>query len=96
MPSVSPATSPPLPRASPVPSAQATLDSRILWPTLGPYYPKAGPSGVLAIALAYFSLGVAVGGLMKQSPRARRWLPIASTVITRVSRQGAWSSIRRP
>ena len=30
------------------------------WP-LGPYYPKAGPLGVLAIALAYFSLGVAVG-----------------------------------
>ncbi len=76
MPSVSPSTSPPLPRASPVPSAQATLDARILWPTLGPYYPKAGPSGVLAIALAYFSLGVAVGGLMRQSPRARRWLPL--------------------
>jgi hypothetical protein len=46
-----------------------------LWPTLGPSYPNAGVAGVLAIALAYFSLGVAVGALLKPSPRGRRWLP---------------------
>jgi len=54
----------------------ATLDPKLLLPTLGPYFPKAGVIGVLVIAVAYFSLGVAVGGLLKQSPRARRWLPI--------------------
>lgn len=47
-----------------------------LWPTLGPSFPNAGVAGVLAIAAAYFSLGVAVGALLKQSPGGRRWLPI--------------------
>jgi hypothetical protein len=76
MPSVSPAASPPLPRVSPVPIVQALPPGPgVIWPTLGPSYPKAGPVGVLVIALAYFSLGVAVGALMKQAPRARRWLP---------------------
>jgi len=46
-----------------------------LWPQLGPSYPNAGLAGVLVVALAYFSLGVGVGALMKQSPRARAWLP---------------------
>ena len=39
-------------------------------------HPNAAPAGLLVIALAYFSLGVAVGALLKQSPRARRWLPL--------------------
>ena len=64
------------PTPAPSPSVLATFDVRLLQPSLGPSYPKAGPIGVLVIALAYFSLGVAVGALMKQSPRARRWLPV--------------------
>ena len=75
MPSASPAVSPPAPQASPVPSAQTTFDSSILIPTLGPSFPKAGAVGVLVIALAYFSLGVAVGALLKHTEGARRWLP---------------------
>jgi hypothetical protein len=47
-----------------------------LWPQLGPSFPNAGAIGVVAIAVAYFSLGVAVGALMKHSPAARRWLPV--------------------
>lgn len=31
---------------------------------------------MLTVALAYFSLGVAVGALLKQAPRARPWLPV--------------------
>lgn len=54
----------------------ATLDPNLFRPVLGPSFPKAGAVGVLVIALAYFSLGVAVGGFLKQSPRARRWLPV--------------------
>ncbi len=46
-----------------------------LWPKLGPSYPHAGAYGVVAIALAYFSVGVAVGALLKHSPATRRWLP---------------------
>jgi hypothetical protein len=75
MPSVSPAPSPPLPRALLVPSVGATVGVGILRPTLGPFFPKAGPVGILVIALAYFSVGVAVGALMKHTPRARPWLP---------------------
>jgi hypothetical protein len=63
------------PQFPPVPNAQATLVPFALWPELGPMYPKAGLTGVLVIALAYFSLGVGVGALMRQSPNARRWLP---------------------
>ncbi len=66
----------PTPRPSPSPSVLATFDANLLQPTLGPYFPKAGVVGVLVIAVAYFSLGVAVGGLLKQSERARRWLPV--------------------
>lgn len=64
---------------APSPSVVATLDVRFfqpLTPTLGPEYPNVGPIGLLVIVLAYFSLGVAVGAVMKQSPRARRWLPL--------------------
>jgi hypothetical protein len=75
MPSATPPTTP-APRVAPSPSVVATLDIRILQPQLGPYFPKAGATGVLVIAVAYFSLGVAVGALLKQSPRARRWLPV--------------------
>ncbi len=74
MPSASPALSTPVLYPSPVPTT--TFDPGILIPTLGPFFPKAGAVGVLVIALAYFSLGVAVGALLKHSPRARRWLPI--------------------
>jgi len=82
MPSVSSVASvspPPLALASPPPlAATAPLTGPpmpTLWPQLGPTYPKAGLTGVLVIACAYFSLGVGVGALMRQSPRARRWLP---------------------
>jgi hypothetical protein len=76
MPSASSPTSPAPSLVVPSPSAIATLDPNLFHPMLGPSFPKAGAIGVVVIALAYFSLGVAVGGLMKQSPRARRWLPI--------------------
>jgi len=71
-----PSAAPPTPVQSPVVAATATLDLRMLQPTLPPMYPKAAPLGMLVVALAYFSLGVAVGGFMKQTPRARRWLPV--------------------
>ena len=76
MPSAAPLTSPDAPLATPVPRAVTTLPPGLVWPTLGPTYPKAGPLGMLVIALAYFSIGVAVGALLKQSPRGRRWLPV--------------------
>ena len=41
-----------------------------------PAYPKAGPLGMLAVAIAYFSIGVAVGALLNQSARWRRVLPL--------------------
>ncbi len=31
---------------------------------------------MLAVALAYFALGVAVGALVRESPQRRRWLPV--------------------
>ena len=71
-----PSAAPPTPAPRPSPSVMATIDPKLLQPTLGPYFPKAGVVGVLVIAVAYFALGVAVGGLMKQSQRARRFLPI--------------------
>jgi hypothetical protein len=76
MPSASPATSPSAPSATPVPGAVTTFPPGLLWPTLGPTYPKAGPLGMLVVALARFALGVAVGALLKQSPWGRRWLPV--------------------
>lgn len=76
MPSASPLTSPGAPLATPVPRAVTTFPPGLVWPTLGPTYPKAGPLGMLVVALAYFALGVAVGALLKQSPRGQRWLPI--------------------
>ena len=63
----------PLPLPSPVPSVG--IAPNLLWPPFGPQYPRASPLGVLTVALAYFSLGVAVGALLKQGPRGRRWLP---------------------
>ena len=75
MPSATPLTATsPAPLAAPVPVAFATLQPGQVWPTLGPTYPKAGPIGMLVVALAYFSLGVAVGALLKQSSQGRRWL----------------------
>ena len=76
MPSPSPAPPTPVPGTSSVPSAQATFAGLDLTPVLGPVFPKAGGVGVLVIALAYFSLGVAVGALLKHTERGRRWLPI--------------------
>ena len=73
MPSPSP-VAPPSPRP-PIPTIAVTLAPAELWPKLGPSYPKAGAWAVVAIALAYFSLGVAVGALLRQSPTTRRWLP---------------------
>jgi amino acid transporter len=71
-----PSAASPTPVTSAVVVATATIDLRMLQPTFPRTYPKAAPLGMLIIALAYFSLGVAVGGLMKQSSRARRWLPV--------------------
>jgi hypothetical protein len=76
MPSASPPTSPGAPLATPVPQALTTFPPDLVWPTLGPTYPKAGPLGMLVVALAYFALGVAVGALLEQSARGRRWLPV--------------------
>lgn len=66
---------PPPPGAALVPSPQATFVLPGNWPQPGPSYPKAGPIGLLVIALAYFSLGVGVGALTRQSPRMRRLVP---------------------
>ncbi|MCC6847840.1 MAG: hypothetical protein IT294_05015 [Deltaproteobacteria bacterium] len=77
MPSSSPPVSPapaPAPAAAPH-AVPVTLAPPGLWPTLGPSFPNAGAAGAIAIALAYFSLGVALGALLKQSPGGRRWLP---------------------
>lgn len=68
-----PTASPP---PTPLPAVAAPAAPPSLWPTLGPSFPNAGVAGALAIALAYFSLGVAVGALLKQSPTGRRWLPV--------------------
>ncbi len=70
-----PSAASPTPVTSPVVLATSTIDLRLLQPKF-PTYPKAAPLGMVVIALAYFSLGVAVGGFLKQSPRARRWLPV--------------------
>ncbi|MCC6764432.1 MAG: hypothetical protein IT293_07185 [Deltaproteobacteria bacterium] len=66
-----------MPSAPPPPSpiTAVAVPPPGLWPTPGPSFPNAGVAGVVAIALAYFSLGVAVGGWMRQSPGGRRWLP---------------------
>ena len=69
-----PAVTPPVLDASPA-NAPVIGPPPSLWPTLGPSFPRAGAIGVLAIALAYFSLGVAVGALLKPSVGGRRWLP---------------------
>lgn len=74
MPSAAPLTSTTAPLASPAPVAMTTAPT-FGWPAFGPTYPKAGPVGMLVVALTYFSLGVAVGALLKQSTRGRRWLP---------------------
>jgi hypothetical protein len=66
---------PPAPVVSPAPNAAVNVPPSGLWPTLGPTYPRAGVTGALVIALAYFSLGVAVGAFLKPSPFARRLLP---------------------
>ena len=76
MPSPSPLISPSPSPATPVPTVAAVVQPALVWPAFGPTYPKAGPVGMLVVALAYFSLGVAVGARLKQSPRGRRWLPV--------------------
>lgn len=43
---------------------------------LGPVYPHAAPLGLIAVALAYFALGVGVGVVMKSTAQRRRWLPL--------------------
>ncbi len=65
---------PPPPAVSPVPGI--AMQPPPPWPAFKPTYPKVWPAGLLVVALAYFSLGVAVGALLKHSPRARRWLPL--------------------
>lgn len=47
---------------------------RPAFPAWDPGYPYSGPLGMVAVALAYFALGVAVGVLLKDTPRVRRWL----------------------
>lgn len=72
-----------MPSPSPSPSAPlpiATVGNPFLvqpgwrWPTLEPGYPYAAPLGMVTVALAYFALGVAIGILVKEMPRLRRWL----------------------
>lgn len=79
MPSPLPPVSPPMPVASPVPNAAVSVLPPCLWPILGPAFPNAGATGVLAIAFAYFSLGVAVGAFLKPSSTGRRLLPFLVT-----------------
>lgn len=76
MPSASPLISPSATLATPVPTVAAIVKPSLVWPAFAPTYPKAAPLGMLAVALAYFGLGVVVGALLKQSPRGRRWLPV--------------------
>lgn len=45
-------------------------------PQFGPVYPHAAPLGLIAVALAYFALGVGVGVAMKSTALHRRWLPL--------------------
>lgn len=61
---------------TPVPTGIILWPSTAKWPAWGPTYPSAGPLGMVTVAAAYFALGVAVGALVKTSPRARRWLPL--------------------
>lgn len=65
----------PVSPASPAPSATVLMPPPCLWPSLGPEFPNAGVTGILVIAVAYFSLGVAVGAMLKPSSSGRRWLP---------------------
>ena len=44
------------------------------WPTWDPGYSFSAPLGMVAVALAYFALGVAVGVVLKDRPHVRRWL----------------------
>ncbi len=76
MPSPTPVFSPPVPLAPATPYAMFTFPPGTVFPQLGPTYPKAGPLGLLSVALAYFAIGVAVGALVKQHPNGRRWLPV--------------------
>lgn len=45
-------------------------------PHLRTVYPRAAPLGLIAVALAYFALGVGVGMVMKSTADRRRWLPL--------------------
>jgi hypothetical protein len=45
-------------------------------PQFLPVYPYAAPLGLIAVALAYFALGVGVGAVMKRTAAGRRWLPM--------------------
>jgi hypothetical protein len=68
-----------MPNASPAPPAPplGTIPGMIVpAPNLKPSYPHAGMLGLLAVALAYFALGVGVGVLMKVTAERRRWLPL--------------------
>ena len=69
------ATAEPAPPAA-APIAGTAVATNGSFPPPAPTYPKAGPLGMLAVALAYFAIGVAVGALLKQSARWRRVLPL--------------------
>jgi hypothetical protein len=43
---------------------------------LRPMYPSARPLGVIAVALAWFALGVGFGLVMKRALPGRRWLAL--------------------
>jgi hypothetical protein len=60
---------------TPAPFVATTVASGSAFPPPPPSYPKAGPLGMLAVAIAYFAIGVAVGALLKQSARWRPVLP---------------------
>ena len=72
MSSPSPLASPSAP--APSPSLPLVLRPQIYWPAVGPSYPNAGALGIVAMALAYFALGVAAGALIKRVPNGGRWL----------------------
>ncbi len=60
------------------------------------YYPSLVCFGVIAVALACFSLEVARGLLLKRRKRTRAWrdssLPLSKTARDR----GGWMRLRRP
>jgi hypothetical protein len=69
----------PIPAPTPLPTtASVSMPFAVPRPT----YPAARPLGLIAVALAYFALGVAVGLVMKRTGTPRRWLGVVIAPAT--------------